>query len=53
MEAVYWINPYALPKGADPKNWLTTYATCVVDGYKYNITESGRTYCAGKVKKED
>tara|TARA_Y100000310_G_scaffold204700_1_gene204932 strand:- start:4353 stop:4517 length:165 start_codon:yes stop_codon:yes gene_type:complete len=46
-DAIYWIDQYAKK---DPHN-LDSYATCVVDGYKWRLEENGKTYCAGKVEK--
>ena len=49
QEAIYYLDPYA--KKSDKE--LTSYATCVIDGYKWQVAKSGRTYCAGKAKKEE
>lgn len=50
MKPIDWIDRYDLPSGADPKKYLTAYATCVIDGYGWRISKSGQTYCSGKVK---
>ena len=48
QDAIYWLDPYA-KKGKDE---LQGYATCVIDGYGWRVSPSGKTYCSGKVKKE-
>jgi len=45
--AIYWIDLYAKK---DPRN-LDSYATCVIDGYGWRVSKTGRTYCAGEVEK--
>ena len=47
-EPIYWLDPYA--KKSDKE--LQSYATCVIDGYGWRVSSSGKTYCSGKVKKE-
>ena len=42
----YWIDEYAKKRPEE----LTSYATCVVDGYKWRVSPSGKTYCAGKAE---
>ena len=45
----HWIDPYDLPRGADPKRWLQAYATYVDEwGLCWRIDRTGRRYCAGK-----
>jgi len=48
QETVYWVDEYAKKKPEE----LQSYATCVIDGYCWKVSPSGRTYCSGKVKKE-
>ena len=49
QETIYWIDPYTKKKPEE----LESYATCVIDGYGWRVTPSGRTVCSGKVKKEE
>ena len=46
QESIYWTDEY--PK-KDARE-LQSHATCIIDGYKWRVHPSGRTYCAGKVK---
>lgn len=46
QEGVYWKDQYA--KKGDKE--LQCEQTCVVDGYGWKVSPSGRTYCSGKVK---
>lgn len=55
QDKIYWEDEYAKKH----PNELTSYATCIVDGYKWRVREVKgsspignllQTYCAGKAK---
>lgn len=43
---IYWIEQYPKKK---PEH-LDSFQTCVIDGYCWRVSPSGRTYCAGKLE---
>jgi len=43
-EQITWEDEYPVK---NPRE-LISYATCIVDGYKWRVDEKGKTYCAGR-----
>ena len=44
-DRIIWVDPYAKKRPEE----LQTFATCIVDGQGYRISNTGRTYCVGPV----
>lgn len=43
---MYWLDQYAKKKDTED----ASFQYCVIDGQKYGVSPSGRSYCAGPVK---